>query len=693
MVSGCPSLDGFWARLHAAAPFVRTRAAMDIWSIGNADISLERIVRGDAIPSIVANPAVTALHGAWHPWREGPFPPVGRLRRSLPPGHSDFILTLRRTADADRGLDFEYLSYGVGLRRFTGLDLVGSTLLDTPPGLRDSLLPLYGDVALRGIPAYCVHGAGSAPFVRSWQRAVYPCRLEDGSAGLLVWIIPLEYRLAVLTNFLNATDDGMGAWKPVRGGDGRVLDFQCLFANDALCRAAGLGPGQLTGHLLRRDYPDVRQTSLDAAMVRLADAPEGAQETLEFSYPDPVRPRSYRAALARAPDSVLVVLTDLTELEERGAAIAEAERNLFLVTQALDATDVNVTISDPRLPDAPLVFVNTAFCRTTGYARDEVLGRNCRFLQGPETEPEVLDELRRCLRDGRAFQGTLTNYRRDGTRFLNRLHIAPVRDVAGEVIAHVGVQHDVTREEEAREAAANRQRLEALGRLAGGIAHEINNLLQPAVVLPSSVADALPADAAEAREDLQIIAEAARAARDVLRGFLAFTRGDASVAERTDCLAAIAGALDLVEALQPKGLRIVRRGALAGGAASGTCGEIVASRAQAMQVVSNLVSNAAQAMGGRGVVEVGLEPGGGPDRPAARLTVRDHGHGMDEQTRRRIFEPFFTTRGIGEGTGLGLSIVYGIVAGWGGRIEVESAPGEGTTVTVEMPLAAAAMAA
>jgi PAS domain S-box-containing protein len=664
---------------------------MDIWSIGNADISLERIVRGDAIPALVANPAVTALHGVWRAWRDGA-PPVDHLRRALPPGHADFLLVVRRVVAHDRGLDFEYVSYGVGLRRFTGLDLVGSSLLDTPAGLRDSLVPLYGDVALRGIPAYCVHGAGSAPFVRSWQRAVYPCILEDGSPGLLVWIIPLEYRLAVLTNFLNATDDGMGAWMPVRGGDGRVLDFQCLFANDALCRAAGLGPGQLTGHLLRRDYPAVRETALDAAMVRLADAPEGAQETLDFAYPDPVRPRTYRAALARSPDSVLVVVTDLTELVERGTAIAEAERNLFLVTQALDATDVNVTISDPRLPDAPLVFVNTAFCRTTGYARDEVLGRNCRFLQGPDTEPDVLDELRRCLADGAPFQGTLTNYRRDGTRFLNRLHIAPVRDAAGEIIAHVGVQRDVTREEEAREAAANRQRLEALGRLAGGIAHEINNLLQPAVALPDSIADALPPEAVDAREDLKIIADAARAARDVLRGFLAFTRGDASVAERTDALAAIAGALDLVEALQPKGLRIVRRGALAGGGA-GTCGEIVASRAQAMQVVSNLVSNAAQAMGGRGVVEVGLEPAGGPDRPAARLTVRDHGHGMDDQTRRRIFEPFFTTRGIGEGTGLGLSIVYGIVAAWGGGIQVDSAPGEGTTVTVEIPPAAAALAA
>lgn len=661
---------------------------METWALAPSEIVLERILRGDAIPALVDHHAVAAMHRAWRA-DPGGEPPAADLVRALPPGHADFVIALRTCRDEGGWIDFEYLSYGVGLRRLTGHDLVGQRVSAAPSELRHSLMAVYADVALRRSPAWCVHGAGEAPFVRSWQRAVYPCRLEDGGTGLFCWTVPLEYRLAVLTSFLNATDDGIGAWQPLRGADGAVEDFRCLFANDALCRAGDLPPGRLTGRRLLESYPDVGRTELYAAMLRLAAASDGAQERVEFRYEGGGRRRSFRASLARTPDSVLAVLTELTELDERGAAIAEAERRLFLVTQALEATDVNVTISDPRLPDNPLVYVNAAFSRTTGFSREEALGRNCRFLQGPETEADILDELRRRLRAGRPFTGTVTNYRRDGARFLNRINIAPVHAPDGEVIAFIGVQRDVTREEEARAADAHRQRLEALGRLSGGIAHEINNLLQPALALPATIADALPADALDAREDLQAIAEAARAAREVLRGFLAFTRGDASVPERTDCLAAVAGALDLVEALQPKGIRIARRGALAPGGRP--FGDVVASRSQAMQVLSNLVGNAAQALGGRGEVEVALEPARGG--AAARLTVRDGGHGMDEETRRRIFEPFFTTRGIGEGTGLGLSIVYGIVEAWGGRIDVESAPGRGTTVAVEIPLAGARMVA
>ena len=116
-------------------------------------------------------------------------------------------------------------------------------------------------------------------------------------------------------------------------------------------------------------------------------------------------------------------------------------------------------------------------------------------------------------------------------------------------------------------------------------------------------------------------------------------------------------------------------------------GLIVASPAQIMQVLSNLVANAVQAMGGRGVVVVGVEHEDLSDGPHARLWVEDTGCGMEESVRRRIFEPFFTTKGVGEGTGLGLSVVYGIVGAWKGRITVQSAPGVGTCISIHVPIA------
>lgn len=381
--------------------------------------------------------------------------------------------------------------------------------------------------------------------------------------------------------------------------------------------------------------------------------------------------------------TVLAVSTDVTELAQREAAVREAERSLYLLTQALEATDVNVTISDLRLPDVPLVFVNRAFCDTTGYSRDEILGRNCRLLQGADTDPDTREEIRAAIRDRRPFVGTVANYRKDGSRFINRLHLGPIRSPEGTPVAYVGIQRDVTREEEQREAQAQRERLEALGRLSGGIAHEINNLLQPITTLPEAIEAGLRPDATEELEDLRLIAESARAARDILKGFLAFTRRDSSAVEPLDALDTVSRALSLVEALQSPGIRVRRAGALASG---GACGTAAWSRAQVMQVLSNLVSNAAHAMGGRGEVEVGLDPLPDADGPGfLLLRVGDHGRGMDEETRRRVFEPFFTTKGVGEGTGLGMSVVYGIVQSWKGTIDVQSRPGRGTEVSIRLP--------
>ena len=123
-----------------------------------------------------------------------------------------------------------------------------------------------------------------------------------------------------------------------------------------------------------------------------------------------------------------------------------------LLRQALDLTGTGFILTDPRLEDDPIVFVNQAFLQITGYTADEVLGRNCRFLQGRDTDPERIDELRRAARERRPATVELRNYRKDGTPFWNEVHISPVRDERGEVVRFVGVQVDVSayREEQRR---------------------------------------------------------------------------------------------------------------------------------------------------------------------------------------------------------------------------------------------------
>ena len=140
----------------------------------------------------------------------------------------------------------------------------------------------------------------------------------------------------------------------------------------------------------------------------------------------------------------------------------QAQAQLELKDRALAASAEGITIADAKLPDEPLIYANAGFERLTGYSVAEVLGRNCRFLQGPATDAATVDTLRTAIREQRVITVQLLNYRKDGTPFWNRLSITPVQDSSGVVTHFIGVQSDVTAEKEARDALQDaNQRLEA----------------------------------------------------------------------------------------------------------------------------------------------------------------------------------------------------------------------------------------
>jgi PAS domain S-box-containing protein len=125
-----------------------------------------------------------------------------------------------------------------------------------------------------------------------------------------------------------------------------------------------------------------------------------------------------------------------------------------VLAEILDSCINGVTLSDPDLPDNPIVFANAVFERMTGYTQDEILGRNCRFLQGDDRDQPGLQEIRAALAAERAVEVTLRNYRKDGTRFYNRLSIRPLKDPDGRVIYYLGVQYDVTEQVAAQQEIA-----------------------------------------------------------------------------------------------------------------------------------------------------------------------------------------------------------------------------------------------
>lgn len=137
-----------------------------------------------------------------------------------------------------------------------------------------------------------------------------------------------------------------------------------------------------------------------------------------------------------------------------------------------------MTVTDPHLPDNPIVFANRAFLEMTGYSAEEIIGSNCRFLQGPETDPASVQDVRESIANRREFATEVLNYRKDGSSFWNALFISPVFDQHGNLVYFFGSQLDVSRRRDAEDALRQAQKMEALGQLTGGIAHDFNNLLQ-----------------------------------------------------------------------------------------------------------------------------------------------------------------------------------------------------------------------
>ena len=267
-----------------------------------------------------------------------------------------------------------------------------------------------------------------------------------------------------------------------------------------------------------------------------------------------------------------------------------------------------------------------------------------------------------------------------------------VRDADGTPIGRVSTYKDITeqrlakrRQEELETQLRHSQKLESLGTLAGGIAHDLNNTLVPILALSKMGMKRASPSSGEYR-DLEVIARASEQARDLVKQILAFSRKDAAEKQQVDVARVVRDAMQMLHAGLPSTIRIVEH--------IEDVPPILADASQLHQIVTNLVTNAAQAIGDDfGTVTITVNRYVAPNLPAAvRLCVADTGCGMEQAIVERVFEPFFTTKAVGQGSGLGLAVVHGIVASHGGRIECRSKPGAGTEFTVLLPIPTGNMA-
>jgi len=377
------------------------------------------------------------------------------------------------------------------------------------------------------------------------------------------------------------------------------------------------------------------------------------------------------------------------DITERRRAEAEHFRLVTAIEQSAEA----VVITDTR---GEIEYVNPAFTRTTGYSREEAIGKNPRILKSGKQDPAIYQQLWETILKGQIWHGEIINQRKDGKFYTEEMTITPVRDARGEVTHFIATKQDVTERKTLEAHLQQAAKIEAVGRLAGGVAHDFNNLLTVINGYTELLLDKFRQDS-QATLHLKEVKSAGERAATLTRQLLAFSRRQVLAPEVLDLNSVVSNVEKMLRRLigEDVKLRTILDPAL---------GRVKADPGQVEQVIVNLAVNARDAMplGGSLTLETSnveldeafarnhatVKPG-----PHVMLAVGDTGTGMTPETQARIFEPFFTTKEKGKGTGLGLATVYGIVKQSGGSIWVYSELGQGTVFKIFFPTVSEGLAA
>ncbi len=394
--------------------------------------------------------------------------------------------------------------------------------------------------------------------------------------------------------------------------------------------------------------------------------------------------------LGRSFDQMADSLQDRQrELERATAAVRESYETLQAV---ITASPVAIVALDRER--RPILWTPAAE-RLFGWSAEEVIGQARPPYILPEDREGAHDLLGRALAGEHLTDFEVRRVRRDGKPLELRLSTALIQGPDGTAQGIVGVYLDLTAHRQLERQFHHAQKMEAIGRLAGGVAHDFNNLLTVIQGFSEMALKSSGLDTA-VRRDLEEVHKAALRASDLTGQLLAFSRRQPVQPRVLDLNTLVADMAKMLQRLIGENIELETR--------MGTrLASIRVDPGQIEQVIANLVVNARDAMpgGGRLAIETAnhscADGSGAPCRPSCPgpsvvLAVSDTGTGMDPETLRRLFEPFFTTKARGKGTGLGLSTVYGIVQQCGGDIEVASEPGRGTTFRVYLPQAASAAA-
>ena len=390
---------------------------------------------------------------------------------------------------------------------------------------------------------------------------------------------------------------------------------------------------------------------------------------------------SLRRDAQGTPLYFMTTIVDITERKQTEEALRASEE---LQRAMIECSPVALYSVDR---DGRVLTWNSSAERMFDWRADEVIGRLLPIV--PDDMREEFDGLRKQVMSGGSFFGReLTRQDKEDNRIPIRLSSAPIRNDQDAIVGIMAAAEDVSEQARLSTQLSQAQKLESVGRLAGGVAHDYNNMLNVIIGYTELAREKLVPDD-PLQEDLQEISDAARRSAEITRQLLAFARRQ-TIAPRV---------LDLNETVESM-LKMLRR--LIGEdidlawEPGAELWPVHMDPAQVDQVLANLLINARDAITGVGKItietdNVRLDENYAADRAGfvsgdyVLLAVSDDGGGMDKKTRNNLFEPFFTTKGVGHGTGLGLATVYGIVRQNDGFINVYSEPGQGATFKIYLP--------
>ncbi len=474
----------------------------------------------------------------------------------------------------------------------------------------------------------------------------------------------------------------------ILGLSGDQLIGQALGTLPLRCRRAD---GSL---LLVDEYPLV-------AALRSGEAgPDVEVEVLRFDRaPIWLRVRCHLLDAAVGRIVAVATFTDITAQKSAEQALRSTEVRNRSLAEAIVQSGGSVVITDR---EGRIEYANPACCRAYGYAESELIGANPRIFKSGETPDAVYEELWETICAGQTWRGELSNRTRDGHIVREAVSVSPVRDDRGEIRHFVAIKEDITqlREDERKrhelfERVARLERMEVVGALAAGVAHDFNNVLVAILGYSELAANLLRGEGGSPRvaryiEEIRIGGDRART---LVQQLLSLSRsGTPSQAAATRLDVVVREAAGLLQATLPQTVAFVTW-------VEPDLPTLSVDPGHIHQVLMNLLMNARDAIDGRkrGVIQlmvrrIALDVA---DVCAScrrehsgdyiALTVSDDGCGIRADVLERIFEPFFTTKDVGHGTGMGLAVVHGMAHLYDGHVRVVSALGAGTTVEVFLP--------